>query len=362
MKNAADNFIRLETLKNANDKIINCIAELPIYKHYHIEKDITHSSSDGQKFETRFHTINARYSPKYFGLKKGIVDYSLFANHIPINAKIIGANEHESHYVFDLLYNNTTEIKPQIHSTDTHGTNEVNFAILQIFGYYFAPRYKNLRGKTEKIYGFKNPKDYDDSYLLKPTRKLNEKLIADEWDNILRIILSLALKSTTQSTIIRKLSSYERKNQTKKALWEFDNIIKSSHILKYIDSPIMRKNIYKALNRIESYHKLKRAIFHDNFGRFRVKTVTEQQIWSECTRLIANSIIFYNAFILSRLLEQNENLKQFEESTLIKRISPVAWRHINFYGQFKFQKNSNSININEILKTFDGYSIKNAKS
>jgi hypothetical protein len=69
------------------------------------------------------------------------------ANHVPLNARIIGANEHESHYVFDLLYNNTTDIQPSIHSTDTHGTNEVNFAILAFFGYQFAPRYKDIRGK-----------------------------------------------------------------------------------------------------------------------------------------------------------------------------------------------------------------------
>jgi len=349
----SDNFIRLETLKNANDKISNGIAGLPVYKHYNIEEDIVHSSSDGQKFETRFHTINARYSPKYFGLKKGVVDCSLIANHIPINAKIIGANESESHYVFDLLYNNTSEIVPQIHSTDTHGTNEVNFAILHMFGYRFAPRYRNLKSKAEKIYGFKNPKEYDASYLLKPARKLNEMFIVDEWDNVLRIILSLALKSTTQSTIIRKLSSYERKNRTKKALWEFDNIIKSLHILEFVDSPAMRKNVYRALNRIESYHKLKRAIFHDNFGRFRVNTEVEQQIWSECARLIANSIIFYNAFILSKLLEKKEKLEQFEEAAIIKKIPPVAWRHINFYGQFEFHDNGDAINIDEIIESLD---------
>jgi TnpA family transposase len=91
---------------------------------------LVHSSSDGQKFETRIPTLLARYSPKYFGLKKGIVSYTLVANNIPVNARIIGANEHESHYVFDILKNNTTEIQPQVHSTDTHGTNEVNFAIL----------------------------------------------------------------------------------------------------------------------------------------------------------------------------------------------------------------------------------------
>ena len=76
------------------------------------------------------------------------------ANHVPLNARVIGANEHESHHVFDLLRNNTTDIQPSIHSTDTHGTNEVNFAILAFFGYQFAPRYKDIRGKMGTLYGF----------------------------------------------------------------------------------------------------------------------------------------------------------------------------------------------------------------
>ncbi|WP_432418900.1 Tn3 family transposase [Bacillus thuringiensis] len=45
-------------------------------------------------------------------MNKGITSYTMVANHIPIQARIIGANEHESHYVFDILYNNTTNIKP----------------------------------------------------------------------------------------------------------------------------------------------------------------------------------------------------------------------------------------------------------
>lgn len=72
-----------------------------------------------------------------------MVAYTLVANHLPINARVIGAHEHESHYVYDLLANNTTEVQPARYSTDTHGTNHVNFALLHIFGYQFAPRYKD---------------------------------------------------------------------------------------------------------------------------------------------------------------------------------------------------------------------------
>src|SRR5205823_7247295 len=143
-------------------------------------------------------TINARHSPKYFGLKKGIVAYSMVANHVPVNAQIIGANEHESHYVFDILFNNTTSIQPDIHSTDTHGTNEVNFALLHVFGYQFAPRYRRIQEKFRTgLCGFQHPKQYAE-LLLRPARKLNPELIISEWDNLLRIFASLAQKTTPQ--------------------------------------------------------------------------------------------------------------------------------------------------------------------
>ena len=157
----SENFIRLETLKDANDLISNAIYNLSIFHHYDID-NMLHSSSDGQKFEARINTINSRYSPKYFGLNKGVVSYTLVANHIPVNARIIGANEHESHFVFDILFNNTTDIQPNIHSTDTHGTNEINFAILHSFGYQFAPRYKDIYDLVSKsLYGFQHPSNYD---------------------------------------------------------------------------------------------------------------------------------------------------------------------------------------------------------
>ena len=345
----SDNFIRLETLKEANDRVSNAIAELPIFRHYDIGETV-HSSSDGQKFETRIHTINARHSPKYFGLKKGIVSYTLVANHIPVNARIIGANEHESHYVFDLLFNNTTDIQPEVHSTDTHGTNEVNFAILHLFGYQFAPRYRDIQDKVRTaLYGFQHPSQYGRSFL-KPIRKINTDLIIAEWENIQRIMVSLALKTTTQNIIVGKLSAYARKNKTRRALWEYDNIIRSLYLLDYIDSPPLRRNVQRALNRGENYHQLRRAVSYANFGKLRFKTEQEQQIWNECSRLITNCIIYYNATILSSLLEHKEKSGDSSGAALLKQISPVAWQHINFYGRYEFAKGPEPINMDAIVQ------------
>jgi TnpA family transposase len=350
LASTSDNFIRLETLKEANDLISNAIAELSIFHHYDIDSTI-HSSSDGQKFEARINTINSRHSPKYFGLKKGVVSYTLVANHIPVNAKIIGANEHESHFVFDILFNNTTDIQPEIHSTDTHGTNQVNFAVLNSFGYQFAPRYKDIYDKVSKaLYGFQHPSNYDKDCVIKPIRKLNTELIVEEWENIQRIMVSLAVKETTQSIIVGKLSAYARKNKTRRALWEYDNILKSLYLLDYIDSLPLRQNVQRALNRGESYHQLRRAISYANFGKLRFKSELEQQLWSECGRLIANCILYYNASILSNVLAHRESSGDVEGVEALKQISPVAWQHINLYGRYEFRKCSEPIDLDDIVR------------
>jgi TnpA family transposase len=82
LSSVAANYIRLETLKEANDRFANATARLPIFRHFDID-EVEHSSSDGQKFEAAIPIINARHSSKYFGLSKGVVSYTLVANHVP---------------------------------------------------------------------------------------------------------------------------------------------------------------------------------------------------------------------------------------------------------------------------------------
>jgi len=162
--------------------------------------------------------------------------------------------------------------------------------------------------------------------------------------------VSLALKTTTQSIIVGKLSAYVRKNKTRRALWEYDNIIKSLYLIKYVDSPPLRRNVQRVLNRGESYHHLRRSVAYANFGKLRFKTEYEQQIWGECSRLITNCIIYYNAALLSSLLAHWNSTGVFDGAAQIKNISPVAWQHINLYGRYEFKKRLMVIDIKEIIQ------------
>ena len=337
-------------LHAANDAISNATAALAMFGQYDID-GMKHSSSDGQRVETQIHTINARYGSKYFGLKKGVSAYTLVANHVPCNARIIGTHEHESHFVFDILHNNTTDIQPERHSTDTHGTNQVNFLLLYFDGYQFAPRYRDLHKRMSGLVGSRHPNQYAD-LLIKPVRKTLDSLIVKEWPNIQRILASLAQKDVTQATVVRKLSSYARQNQTKKALWELDNIRRTIYILDFIDDPQLRQSVQKALNRGEAYHRMRRALSYVNSGKFRVKTEAEQQIWNECSRLIANAIIYYNTLLLSRVYEQKVAAGDLEAIKILKSTSPVAWRNVNLIGNFDFTTTSSPVDIEALAARY----------
>jgi TnpA family transposase len=319
--------------------------------HLYDIQDTLHSSSDGQRIETQIDTINARHSPKYFGLHQGVSAYTLVANHVPINAKIIGTHEHESHYVFDVLYNNTSDIKPERHSTDTHGTNQVNFWILHVFGYQFAPRYRDLHKKMDGLVGPKHPHHYREC-LIKPARKAYDALIVKEWPNIQRIMASLAQKDVTQATIVRKLASYVRQNQTKKALWELENICRTLYILDFMDDVHLRQSVQKALNRGEAYHRFRRAVAFVNGGKFRVKTEAEQQIWNECARLITNAIIYYNMALLSKVYAQKAAANDQQAMTIIRGISPVAWQHVNLFGTFEFSPTESTVDLDALAARY----------
>ena len=270
---------------------------------------------------------------------------------MPINAKIIGTHEHESHYVFDLLYNNTSDIKPERHSTDTHGTNQVNFWILHTFGYRFAPRYRDLHKKIATLVGFQHPGQYSD-FFIKPSRKVYDELIEKEWPNLQRIMVSLAQKDVTQATIVRKLSSYSRQNQTKKALWELENICRTIYILDFIDDVELRQSVQKALNRGEAYHRLRRAVAFVNGGKFRVQSESEQQIWNECSRLITNAVIYYNTVLLSGVFEQKKAADDQMAMDVIRNMSPVAWQHVNLFGTFEFSPAASKIDIDALVAQY----------
>jgi len=186
-----------------------------------------------------------------------------------------------------------------------------------------------------------------------PEGRISSNLIEEEWKNLQHIFASLLMKETKQSIVVKKLSSYTRRNKTQRALWEFDKIIRSLHAARFIDDPLFRQSIRIALNRGEEFHQLTGAITNVGGNKFRGTTELELQVWNECVRLIANCIIYYNTLILSKIYETQEKLGNLQALEFIKRLSPIAWRHINLGGKYEFINSFVGINLDEMICNLD---------
>ncbi|MEX3816750.1 Tn3 family transposase, partial [Paraburkholderia sp. BR13439] len=97
-------------------------------------------------------TAKARHSRKYFGRERGVVAFTSLTNHVATLTNLIGAHEHESHYVFDLCYHNTTDIASTIITGDMHSINKMNFAAMYWFEMDFAPRFTNLQAQLKHLF------------------------------------------------------------------------------------------------------------------------------------------------------------------------------------------------------------------
>ena len=140
-----------------------------------------------------------------------------------------------------------------------------------------------------------------------------------------------------------------KSNKTRKAIAEYNKILRTIHILRTINDLSYRQDIQVALNRGESYHQLVDAIRFVNGGRITAKTEQEQIIFKESARLVANIIIYYNSFILSEFYTQKLKQDQQKQIDALKRVSPNAWTNINFIGKYDLNNITSSTSINKLV-------------
>ena len=131
--------------------------------------------------------MNATYSAKYPGFNKASsINTAIDERFATYYSAVITAADREAGNVPDMHLGNPV-IKSTVHSTDTHGGTEVIFGMMHFFFFFFAPRIKDLG--TLELHSFLPRKHYQAlKYDLLPDHYINEKLIHDHWDDMLRLM------------------------------------------------------------------------------------------------------------------------------------------------------------------------------
>lgn len=352
LRSTNEDFIRVDTLRIANDGVSNLIHSLPIFKLWNLMNDKLLGDADGQKLPTSESTIQSRYSKKYLGKSPGLSVYTLIANFVAANAKNIGLNEYEGHSLYDVIYGNKTNINIDMVTGDNHSLNKINFVILDSIDVDYVPSIKDLKEAANHLYSVKMPTHY--TGIIRSQGVIDKNLIKTKKREVLRVLLSLLLQENTQSNIVRKINSYARYGGLKKALFEYNMIFKSTHVLNLIDNMALRKAIRTARNRTEAYHQLQGLIRKIYSGVFKGKKIINNQVSAHAVRLVANCIIAYNAIILNAIYEKM--LKDGVSQAIIEefaRISPIAWAYIIFTGKYNFKKSDGHIDVDLMVSALE---------
>ena len=164
------------------------------------------------------------------------------------------------------------------------------------------------------------------------------------------VVATLGLKEMSQSVLVWKLCTLSSHHPTRKAIFEFDKLVRSIYTLKYLRDPQLQRNVHRSQNRIESYHQLRAFIAEVSGKKHRTgRTDLDVAIRNECGRLIANVVVAYNSLLLSMLLDRYQAAGEQKHLGLLKKISPVAWQHIHFLGHYVFRDNHQPIDLDAIL-------------
>jgi len=349
LQRTEDDCFYEEALRLAIDEITGAAVHLPIFDEFRLDVENIHASADGQRFESKYVNPLVDYCSKYFGMKKGAIVYTLVSSHFAINGRVISPRAHESHHLFDMIYNATSDLKANIISTDTHGTNQFNHAILNTFNYQFTPRYAGFKKRFLDEFNVK----FDKEDILSLSKGINFKLIKKEWDNIVKIMLSLGMRSVQQSTLVKKLCSYKKNNSITLALAEYNRLLKCLYYLDYVDDTQLRHVIHASLNQGEALHGLKRALAALGGNQFRGSSPEEMQIWNACADLLANCIVYYNAMIMSSVKEHCHQNGKDDYIRYLKTISPVSWEHISLNGFYDLAENDEFWDVKEEIESIE---------
>ena len=135
---------------------------------------------------------------------------------------------------------------------------------------------------------------------------------------------------------MRTLQVKDNPTTLARALTELGRIIKSLHVLRYIDDRGFRRRILTQLNRQELRHRFGRRIFFGERGEIRSSLRQGQEEDLGALGLLLNVVVHWNAIYMQEVITQLKAEGWVIEDADLARLSPLICRHINFLGRYNF--------------------------
>ena len=265
------NYIRAETIELARIILNGFHSKLALAQKWGKGEVV---SADGTRLIVPVKSITPGCNSKYFGIRKGITNYSLISDMFDeLNFLLQSGASKDSIYLPQCVLEQPTAMKPKEIMTDTGGYSDLIFGIFGLLEYQFSPRLADI--SSSRFWRIDMAADYGDLNSLSKN-KINLNIIYDNWEDILRVMGSLKLGTVNPTNLIKMLQRGGKPTVLGRAITEVGRIYKTLYQLTYIDDPIYRRAILTQLNKGETRNSLTDAV---NYGEER-RNISTISRWS----------------------------------------------------------------------------------
>lgn len=324
LRRANEYYFVNTTLSKAQKTLVNYHNSLGISKNWGKGDK---SSSDGMRIPITSKTIYADYNSHY-GNRGGGIYRHITDKYTPYYVQMLEGRD--SNHVLDGLLYHGTDLDIYEHSTDTAGYTEQMFALTYLLGFKFKPRIKS--SEKQQLYSFEalevNGKRF---------KKINEQIIIENFQEIMRLVESIRCEKVKASVILRRISSYARDNSVAKALKEIGRIVKTIYLLDYFSDEQVRKEVQQILNKGEAMNSVARLVHFGKQGKVNKASIEEQLERASSLNVLLGIIVTWNTRYLEKVYNQVKDEEWFCDKEF-KRVSPLGTTHVNFLGRYVFEE------------------------
>nr|WP_265340964.1 transposase [Bacillus mycoides] len=227
-------------------------------------------------------------------------------------------------------------MQPDIIHSETQGQRVTVFGLSALLGIQLMPRIRNW--KDLKLFRPSKEEVYEHINELF-SGEIDWELIQNHYPDMMRVAMSIKAGKITPSTILNKLGTYSKKNKLYQAFRELGRVIRTTFLLQYMADAGLRITIQSATNKSETFNRFTKWSFFGGDGIITENDREKQRKIITYNHLVANCLIFYNVFSLSRILHHyiQSGCEYNEES--ISYLSPYITVHVNRFGEYRIDSN-----------------------
>ena len=170
--------------------------------------------------------------------------------------------------------------------------------------------------------------------MLRAAGVLPANLIETHYEDLTRVVLSIQAGKISSVTLMRRLSTYSRRNNFYRAFREVGRVIRTVALLRFLSDPALRARTTAAANKAESHNQFVAWCRFGNRGIIADNDPDEQEKIVKFSTLLANCVVFHTTVdmmaVLRDLIAEGWTITAADLATL----SPYLTARIQRFGVY----------------------------